>query len=200
MPRPYLVAAAAVLAAVLATAGCGQPTVRAADHPAAGPSAAAGPGGVADPSAAAPATGQAGGSGGQVPASLAFTGTTLAGAPFDAAALAGRPVALWFWAPWCPRCRAAAPAVARVADRMEGKATVLGVAGLSDDVGSMRSFVSTTGTQGLTHLSDGAGQVWRKFGVTSQETFVLLGADGSVAYRGALDEDALGRRLAALAA
>src|SRR3712207_8342970 len=30
---------------------------------------------------------------------LAFTGRTLDGAAFDAAALAGRPALLWFWAP-----------------------------------------------------------------------------------------------------
>lgn len=33
-------------------------------------------------------------------ASLDFTGTTIDGAPFDAATLAGTPVILWFWTPF----------------------------------------------------------------------------------------------------
>ncbi len=33
-------------------------------------------------------------------AALDFTGTTVDGAPFDAAELAGAPVVLWFWAPF----------------------------------------------------------------------------------------------------
>lgn len=31
---------------------------------------------------------------------LAFSGTTVDGAPFDAGELAGTPVVLWFWAPF----------------------------------------------------------------------------------------------------
>lgn len=31
---------------------------------------------------------------------LEFTGTTLAGEPFDAATLGGTPTVLWFWAPF----------------------------------------------------------------------------------------------------
>lgn len=33
-------------------------------------------------------------------AALDFTGTTVEGAPFDAATLAGTPVILWFWTPF----------------------------------------------------------------------------------------------------
>ncbi|MDT5327276.1 MAG: hypothetical protein QOF25_4428, partial [Mycobacterium sp.] len=44
-----------------------------------------------------------------------FTGTTLAGQPFDGSSLAGKPAVLWFWTPWCPFCNAEAPSVSAVA-------------------------------------------------------------------------------------
>jgi thiol-disulfide isomerase/thioredoxin len=46
---------------------------------------------------------------------LDFHGPTVDGQEFDGAALAGTPVVLWFWAPWCTICRAEAPDVAAVA-------------------------------------------------------------------------------------
>ena len=46
---------------------------------------------------------------------LQFTGTTLSGAPFNGASLAGKPSVLWFWTPWCPFCNAEAPSVSQVA-------------------------------------------------------------------------------------
>ncbi len=42
---------------------------------------------------------------------LAFTGTTLSGAPFTGASLQGKPAVLWFWTPWCPFCNQEAPNV-----------------------------------------------------------------------------------------
>ena len=53
-----------------------------------------------------------------VPDQLQFTSTTLDGTPFDGADLAGRPAVFWFWAPWCPNCRAEAPQVAAAADSL----------------------------------------------------------------------------------
>jgi thiol-disulfide isomerase/thioredoxin len=134
-----------------------------------------------------------------VPEQLAFTGKTLDGGDFDAASLAGKPVVLWFWAPWCPKCRAAGPDVAKLAERHQGKVAVVGVAGLSDDTGSMRDFVTSTKTGSMTHLADGSGGVWKRFGVTSQDTYVLLAADGTVTHKGALSGDELAQRVAALA-
>ncbi|MER5209738.1 redoxin domain-containing protein [Streptomyces sp. NPDC002838] len=121
----------------------------------------------------------------QVPEALNFTGTTVDGRPFDAKTLAGKPTVLWFWAPWCPKCRAQAAETAKVAADHQGNANVLGVAGL-DKNAAMKDFVSQTGTDNFTHLSDESGEVWKRFGVTEQSRYVILDKDGKTVYEGVL--------------
>jgi thiol-disulfide isomerase/thioredoxin len=129
---------------------------------------------------------------------LAFTGTTLDGKPFDATTLAGRPVLIWFWAPWCPTCVAEAPDVLDVQRMYGGKVGILGVAGL-DEPDNMQPFVDRTKTGVITHLSDPEGAIWRRFEVTQQSTYVLLDASGQVTFTGVLGGDELRDRVAALA-
>jgi thiol-disulfide isomerase/thioredoxin len=124
---------------------------------------------------------------------LGFRATTLEGSPFDAASLAGTPVVLWFWAPWCTICRAEAPDVATVATEYTGRVTFLGVPGLGE-VADMREFVADTGTGGMTHVVDADGALWQRFGVVAQPAFVFVAADGTVqAFGGSLDPDSLRR-------
>ena len=104
------VAVVAVVAAVgLTVAGCAADTGPGA--PTDPPAPAVTSSGVTSPPSATSPTPAAGAA---VPQTLAFTATAVDGQPFDAATLAGRPVVLWFWAAWCPRCRAAADDVAGV--------------------------------------------------------------------------------------
>ncbi|MFJ9885168.1 redoxin domain-containing protein [Streptomyces sp. NPDC091287] len=70
-----------------------------------------------------------------VPQALRFTATTVDGKPFQADALAGKPTVLWFWAPWCPKCKAQATATAKVAADYAGRANVVGVAGMDKNEG-----------------------------------------------------------------
>ncbi|MFG2029394.1 redoxin domain-containing protein [Streptomyces sp. NPDC048825] len=128
---------------------------------------------------------QAGAGTAAVPEALRFTGTTVDGKPFDAATLAGKPTVLWFWAPWCPKCRAQASETAKVATEYQDKAHVLGVAGL-DKNAAMKDFVSQTGTGSFPHLSDEAGEVWKRFEVTEQSHYVILDKDGKTVYEGVL--------------
>jgi thiol-disulfide isomerase/thioredoxin len=146
------------------------------------PAAGAGPGAVAI-SGSTGTSAQASG--------LAFHATTLSGSSFEASSLRGRPVALWFWAPWCTICRAEAPTVAKIAAAFNGRVTVVGVAG-QGTVDQMRKFVAQTSTGGILQLADVRGSIWRQYQVVSQPSFVFVRANGqSDLFVGSLDEGTL---------
>ncbi len=131
-------------------------------------------------------------------AALAFSGTTLAGESLDVSTLAGTPVVLWFWAPWCTICRAEAPDVAEVAAEFDGQVTVLGVPGRGE-VDAMRAFVSETGTGAFTHVVDSDGSLWTRFGVVSQPSFVFVdGSGAATSFSGSMDADDLRAELSDL--
>ncbi|MEU7760238.1 TlpA family protein disulfide reductase [Micromonospora aurantiaca (nom. illeg.)] len=175
------VTAAAVLAATLAAAtAC-----------AAGPEGGA-PAGAVVPASPAPA------SPARVPAALSFTGKTLDGTAFDAAALAGRPVVLWFWAPWCATCASQAWTVAEIAPTYRDTVPIVGVAGLGEQK-AMKSFVTEFDLGGTTQIDDRAGALWRRFKVAEQSTFVVLDRTGRVVHQGFLDGEALTRQVETLA-
>ena len=116
---------------------------------------------------------------------LAFTATTLDGQPFDGMSLAGKPAVLWFWAPWCPICLQQAPGVRAAVAKYGDRVNIIGVAGL-DKTEAMPEFVRLAKVQGMTHVADEAGVVWKRFGITEQSVFVLLDADGNVVGKGRL--------------
>lgn len=119
---------------------------------------------------------------------LKFTSTTVDDRPFDGASLAGKPVLLWFWAPWCPTCRSQIDQVQATAREYEGKVTVIGVGSLAD-ADAIEGFAADA--PGMTHLSDDTGAVFRHFEVVQQSSFVLLDSAGakvwSVGYGGSDD-------------
>jgi thiol-disulfide isomerase/thioredoxin len=184
---------AAAVTAALALAGCG------------GDSTPGSPGG--EPTAVAPSTPPAStapaatstGPSAAVPQTLGFTATTVDGKPFDAATLAGKPVVVWFWAAWCPRCRAAADDVAGVQRDFGDRVHVVGVAGLESGAAAMRKFVADQGIGGFANLADDEGKIWQRFGVTTQEYYVLLDTAGKVVHKGPLTPGALRDRVTALA-
>jgi len=175
----------AVLATTaLALVGCGtEDPAASGDTEKSASAGAAGTAGPASPDASAPA--QAGSDTTAVPDALRFTGTTVDGRPFDAATLAGRPAVLWFWAPWCPTCKAQGPETAKVAAQFEGKANVVGVAGL-DKPQAMKDFVADTKVGTFPNLSDEAGDIWKKFEITQQSVYVILDKEGKTVFTGSL--------------
>jgi thiol-disulfide isomerase/thioredoxin len=122
----------------------------------------------------------------------------LAGGSFDLTTLGEGPVVVWFWAPWCPNCRAMAPDLAAVAAEYGDRVDFVGVAGRGER-DEMDEFVSSTGSDGLVHVVDDDGSAWAAFGVVSQPALALVGADGSVELvSGVQRRDALNERLADL--
>jgi thiol-disulfide isomerase/thioredoxin len=132
---------------------------------------------------------------------LQFTGTTLSGAPFKGASLAGKPAVLWFWTPWCPFCNAEAPGVSQVS-AANPKVTFVGIAARSD-VGQMEGFVSKYNLR-FTNLNDADGSIWARYNVPWQPAYVFYRADGTSTFvnnpTAAMAEQELSDRVAALIA
>ena len=108
---------------------------------------------------------------------LDFASTTTTGEAFDGAELVGDDVVLWFWAPWCTVCRSEAPQVEAAAEQLDGQVRVVGVAS-SGSLEDMQAFVAETVSADLTHVADVPGEVWARFGVVTQPTFVFVDDDG----------------------
>jgi thiol-disulfide isomerase/thioredoxin len=176
-----------VVALACALAACGrasEPPDAAAPPPAVATTAATATATTGSSAATAPAA--------QAPAVLRFTGTTLDGAPFDGATLAGKPVVFWFWAPWCPKCQSEGPAVARIAEKYRDRVAVVGVAGLDRSTDKMNQFVERTGTSKLPQLNDTTGALYKHFRITSQSSYLFIDPAGaSESATGPLDEDEL---------
>ncbi len=130
---------------------------------------------------------------------MQFTATTLSGAPFNGASLAGKPAVLWFWTPWCPFCNAEAPSVSQVA-AANPKVTFVGVAARSSDT-DMQAFVSKYNLN-FTNLNDADGSIWARYNVPWQPAYVFYRADGSSTFvnnpTSAMSEQELSDRVAAL--
>ena len=132
-----------------------------------------------------------------VPDSLQFEATTVSGETFEGASVAGRPVVLWFWAPWCAVCRSQAPEVTSLAAEYSDLVSFVGVGSL-DSGDAIESFASDV--EGPTHLSDPDGALYQRFGIAEQSSFVVLDAAGDEVLRtGYADGDAVAGVVADLA-
>jgi thiol-disulfide isomerase/thioredoxin len=158
---------------------------------------------VAEPSAPPPSPGAAAPSTApmrNLPALLKFEAETLDGKSFTGANLADRPVVFWFWAPWCPKCAAEGPAVAKVAGKYDDQVAFVGIAGLDKNKDAMREFVQRTGTGGITHLDDRDGQLYRHFKVIEQTTYIFMTRGGKTSRdTGPLSESDLTEHIEQLA-
>jgi thiol-disulfide isomerase/thioredoxin len=130
---------------------------------------------------------------------LDFTGTTLSGASFSGASLAGKPAVLWFWTPWCPFCNAEAPNVSQVAAGNPGVRFV-GVAAHSN-VSDLQAFVDKYHLD-FTNLNDADGSIWARYNVPWQPAYVFYRPDGTSTFvnnpTSAMSAQELSDRVAAL--
>ncbi len=131
------------------------------------------------PSPARTNTAKKGTSDAAVPETLDFRASTVSGSAFDGASVAGRPVLLWFWAPWCPTCRGQIPQVETLAADYGSAMTVIGVGSL-DSAEAIADFADEV--DDFTQLEDVGGELYRRFGIVEQSSFVLLDAGGEVAF------------------
>lgn len=131
---------------------------------------------------------------------LDFTATTVDGATFDGAEVAGQDTLFYFWAPWCTICRATAPELAEFAtERTDVRLVTVG--GSSPDVDAMAEFVADVGLDDFPNIADTTGEIWTRFEVTYQYTYVFVDDSGSVeVVTGPLDKDELTTRFDALVA
>ena len=115
--------------------------------------------------------------------------------PASLAALRGRPVLLFFWAHWCPDCKAEAPALAEIARVYSPKGLVLigptrlyGYAAQGDDATPAQEmrYVDLVRRQFYSGLRDMAVPVsaanFRAYGASTTPTLVLLDRNGIVRY------------------
>jgi thiol-disulfide isomerase/thioredoxin len=103
---------------------------------------------------------------------------------------------IWFWAPWCPTCRAQIPTVTGLAEEYDGDVEFIGAGGLAsgEDIRELAEEIPH-----VTHLIDVDGEVWRKFGVTAQSTYAVIDGTGEVVKDGYVDNGALAELVAELA-
>ena len=77
-----------------------------------------------------------------------------------------------------------------VEQRYGDQVRFVGVPGL-DSPTSMRDFVASTGTSSIVHIPDEDGEIWSRFGIEQQRTYVFIDDDGSwrSAGYGSLEDD-----------
>ena len=103
------------------------------------------------------------------------------------------PVLLYFWATWCPACRAARPALIKQYDRMRNcKLEVLAInVGVGDFFKRVRSYQEHH-PMPFRVLYDHGSKVTQVYRVEGIPLFVIIGSSGEVLYRGhRLPEDPL---------
>ncbi len=129
-------------------------------------------------------------------ADLDFTGTALDGSMFEGSSLEGKPAVVWFWAPWCPTCRAQSSNVSALAEKYDGEVAVVGVGGF-DSAEAIEDLAGQI--PHVTQLIDDRGEVWQHFRVTAQSTYTVIDDDGEIISEGYLDDTELNDLVAQLA-
>jgi thiol-disulfide isomerase/thioredoxin len=111
-----------------------------------------------------------------------FRITSAQGDEFSLDRLKGKIVVLDFWATWCAPCREALPDLKDLAKKYPSDRFVLISVNLDDDPNDWRAFVENE-KMTWPQVYDGAGQLFRAFGLEGLPTYIVLSGNGSLIDR-----------------
>lgn len=125
-----------------------------------------------------------------------FTVATLDGKPVDLAELIGKkPIYLKFWATWCRYCVSELPHAQHIHDRYGEEITVLSInIGINDSREAIRELYKEEGVT-LPTVFDEGGAITSLYQVIGTPTHVLIGVDGTIAFRSFAASDELDEAL-----
>ena len=110
---------------------------------------------------------------------------TLDGKPAQlAAAFAGKPAVIEFWATWCPNCRELEPALAAAQKKHAGKVVFIGVSvSVNQSPERVRRYTAEH-LLGFTHFYDRRGDAVGDYDVPATSYVVVVDKNGKVVYTG----------------
>lgn len=132
------------------------------------------------------------------PEAFDFSATDLSGTSVSGDAIfADKPAIVAFVTPWCPVCRTEGGELADIAARSDDvDIIVVHSAGSTEEFKSYRDELALTG-ENVSHINDADGELWRRFGVVSQPTYLLIDSDGLLRQSvGGLEQHGLERAVA----
>lgn len=110
---------------------------------------------------------------------------TLDGKPAQlAAAFAGKPAVIEFWATWCSNCRDLEPAITAAQRKHAGKVAFIGVAVSVNQSAERVKRYTATHLTGFTHFYDRKGNAVGDYDVPATSYVVVVDRTGKVVYTG----------------
>lgn len=120
-----------------------------------------------------------------------FRGKDLEGKEHVLEQFGGSHLVLYFWATWCPACRADSGSMKKVAEAFKPKGVQFLSVSLDRDENALRAFVKENNF-GYPVIFDGKGwdnAVAQKFGIVSTPTFIVIDPQGKIRGVGSWAED-----------